>query len=587
MFKEKLSLVPTKPGCYIMKDQDNHIIYVGKAKNLKNRLKSYFNGTHTGKTLALVNNIKDFEYIITNNETESLILEINLIKKYSPKYNILLKDDKTYPYIELTNEEYPALKIIRTKNTKKNKNKLYGPYPSVVSARKTVELINRLYPLRKCKHLHKNVCLYYHIGECLGYCTNKIDKKIIDNMIKEIDHFLMGDAKVITDKIKQEISLASDKLNYEKALELKNILFDIDKTLIKQVIDSNIKYNFDCFGFYSEENSISIQVLFIRNGVVFGRHYDLFDNVYDIDDFITRYIIEFYDKFDKPKEIIIPDNINQSALSEILNIKVSIPQKGDIKKILNMASLNAKITYNEKIELIKKSDNERLEVKKELEKLLSIKDLKRIELFDNSHLFGTYYVGGVVVFDDFKPNKKEYRKYKIDVNHKDDLSAMREVMYRRYYRLLMEDGVMPDLIIVDGGELQVNASKEILDSLNLNIKIIGLKKDKHHNTSIIVNDNLELIDIKEKRNVYLYLSKMQEEVHRFAITYHRDTKSKGALASILDNISGIGEQRKIKLLKKYKTIDNMKQASLEELQKLLPNDVALNFYNYLKGEQNE
>ncbi len=587
MIKEKLALVPTNPGCYLMKDKNNNIIYVGKAKNLKNRLKSYFNGSHTGKTLALVNNIYDFEYIITANEVESLILEINLIKKYSPKYNILLKDDKTYPYIELTNEKYPRLKIIRTKNTKGNKNKLYGPYPSVFSARKTVELINRLYPLRKCNTLKNNLCLYYHIGECLGYCKNHIEEETITNMLKEIDHFLMGDSKIISSKIKEEMDKASENLNYEKALELRNVLADIDKTLTKQIIDSNHKYNFDCFGYYYHEDSLSIQTLFIRNGVIFGRYYQIYDNIYDKDDFLLRYIIEFYDKFELPKEIVVSNDIDSKVLEEYFNIKVLQPQRGDVLKILDMASFNAKMLYEEKIELIKKNNLSLIEAEKDLKDILNIDKLNRIEVFDNSHLFGTYYVGGVVVFDNFKPNRKEYRKYKITEENKDDLSAMKEVIYRRYYRMLMEDGILPDLIIVDGGELQVHAAKEICDSLNLKFKIVGLKKDDKHRTSILVLDDLSEVSIKDKRELYIHLGKMQEEVHRFAITYHRDIKSKGALSSILDNIDGIGEKRKKDLLKKYKTIDNMKQASLEELEKFLPSKVALNFYNYLRSEESE
>jgi len=587
MIKEKLALVPTNPGCYLMKDKNNNIIYVGKAKNLKNRLKSYFNGSHTGKTLALVNNIHDFEYIITANEVESLILEINLIKKYSPKYNILLKDDKTYPYIELTNEKYPRLKIIRTKNTKGNKNKLYGPYPSVFSARKTVELINRLYPLRKCNTLKNNLCLYYHIGECLGYCKNHIEEETITNMLKEIDHFLMGDSKIISSKIKEEMDKASENLNYEKALELRNVLTDIDKTLTKQIIDSNHKYNFDCFGYYYHEDSLSIQTLFIRNGVIFGRYYQIYDNIYDKDDFLLRYIIEFYDKFELPKEIVVPGDIDSKVLEEYFNIKVLQPQRGDVLKILDMASFNAKMLYEEKIELIKKNNLALKEAEKDLKEILNIDTLNRIEVFDNSHLFGTYYVGGVVVFDNFKPNRKEYRKYKITEENKDDLSAMKEVIYRRYYRMLMEDGILPDLIIVDGGELQVHAAKEVCDSLNLTFKIVGLKKDDKHRTSILVLDDLSEVSIKDKRELYIHLGKMQEEVHRFAITYHRDIKSKGALSSILDNIDGIGEKRKKDLLKKYKTIDNMKQASLEELKQFLPSNVAINFYNYLRSEESE
>ncbi len=587
MLKEKLMLVPPKPGCYLMKDKDGIIIYVGKAKNLKNRLKSYFNSKHTGKTAILVFNIADFEYIITNNEIESFLLEINLIKKYSPKYNILLKDDKTYPYIEISIEEYPLLRVIRNKNIKKNKNKLYGPYPSVYAARKTVELINRIYPLRKCHNMHKKVCLYYHIGECLGYCEHKIDKEKMKNMLNEIDKFLNGNSEIITKRLNLEMQKASDELNYELAQELKNMLDDIQVTLIKQVIDTNHKYNFDCFGYYTENNMISIQVLFVREGIISYHHYDLFDDVIDNESFLERYIIDFYDRFNKPKEIIIGPNFDALLLEKCLNVTVLVPQKGSIKKILDVANNNAKMQYLERVELIKKNNIKKEESKQILNDMLDISSCNSIEIFDNSHLFGTYYVGAVVVFENFEPIKNKYRKFKIDCTVKDDLSAMREVIYRRYYRALIEDLPLPDLIIVDGGKTQVMATREVLDSLNISTKVIGLKKDNNHRTSIIVDDNLIEHDIKTYNDLFIYLSKMQEEVHRYVISYHRNIKSKGSLSSVLDNISGIGDKRKQQLLKKYKSIANMKQATIDELKEILPDNIANNFYEYLKRDDNE
>ncbi|HPE14422.1 MAG TPA: excinuclease ABC subunit UvrC [Bacilli bacterium] len=587
MLKEKLMLVPPKPGCYLMKDKDGIIIYVGKAKNLKNRLKSYFNSKHTGKTAILVFNIADFEYIITNNEIESFLLEINLIKKYSPKYNILLKDDKTYPYIEISIEEYPLLRVIRNKNIKKNKNKLYGPYPSVYAARKTVELINRIYPLRKCHNMHKKVCLYYHIGECLGYCEHKIDKEKMKNMLNEIDKFLNGNSEIITKRLNLEMQKASDELNYELAQELKNMLDDIQVTLVKQVIDTNHKYNFDCFGYYTENNMISIQVLFVREGIISYHHYDLFDDVIDNESFLERYIINFYDRFNKPKEIIIGPNFDALLLKKCLNVAVLVPQKGSIKKILDVANNNAKMQYLERVELIKKNNIKKEESKQILNDMLDISSCNSIEIFDNSHLFGTYYVGAVVVFENFEPIKNKYRKFKIDCTVKDDLSAMREVIYRRYYRALIEDLPLPDLIIVDGGKTQVMATREVLDSLNISTKVIGLKKDNNHRTSIIVDDNLIEHDIKTYNDLFIYLSKMQEEVHRYVISYHRNIKSKGSLSSVLDNISGIGDKRKQQLLKKYKSIANMKQATIDELKEILPDNIANNFYEYLKRDDNE
>lgn len=585
--KEKLSLVPTLPGSYQMKNKDGIIIYVGKAKNLKNRLKSYFTGTVTGKTLMLVNDIVDFEYIVTNSELESLILEITLIKKYNPKYNILLKDDKSYPYIELTDEVYPTLKVVRNLNRKKNKNKsrFFGPYPNVTAARKTVDVINRVYPLRKCNHLGKEVCLYYHIGECLGYCEKKVlDIDKLNTMKSEIISFLNGNKEIISKKIEEDMKKASDDLNFEKALELKNMLNDINITLTKQTIDLNKNYNFDLFGYYKNNNYLSVQVFFVREGILFGHHFDIFTIVEEKEEAIVEYIINFYEKGNIiPKEIIVNEKVDVDILNSYLETKVSIPKKGDIKKLLDLANNNAKTLLLEKEETLKRNDNERLIAIKDLENALNMENIHRIEAFDNSHLFGTFYVGGMVVFDDFLPNKDLFRKFKISLNVKDDLTAMKEVIYRRYFRVLMDNLDKPDLIIVDGGELQVKVAKEIIDSLKLDIRVIGLKKDDKHRTNVIVDSNLEEIRVDSKSNLFLFLTKIQDEVHRFAISYHRNIKSKGMLSSLLDMVEGIGDVRKKDLLKKYGSLKKMKEASLLELEELLGKNVAGNLYEYLKN----
>jgi len=585
--KEKLSLVPTLPGSYQMKNKDGIIIYVGKAKNLKNRLKSYFTGTVTGKTLMLVNDIVDFEYIVTNSELESLILEITLIKKYNPKYNILLKDDKSYPYIELTDEVYPTLKVVRNLNRKKNKNKsrFFGPYPNVTAARKTVDVINRVYPLRKCNHLGKEVCLYYHIGECLGYCEKKVlDIDKLNTMKSEIISFLNGNKEIISKKIEEDMKKASDDLNFEKALELKNMLNDINITLTKQTIDLNKNYNFDLFGYYKNNNYLSVQVFFVREGILFGHHFDIFTIIEEKEEAIVEYIINFYEKGNIiPKEIIVNDKVDVDILNSYLETKVSIPKKGDIKKLLDLANNNAKTLLLEKEETLKRNDNERLIAIKDLEKALNMENIHRIEAFDNSHLFGTFYVGGMVVFDDFLPNKDLFRKFKISLNVKDDLTAMKEVLYRRYFRVLMDNLDKPDLIIVDGGELQVKVAKEIIDSLKLDIRVIGLKKDDKHRTNVIVDSNLDEIRVDSKSNLFLFLTKIQDEVHRFAISYHRNIKSKGMLSSLLDMVEGIGDVRKKDLLKKYGSLKKMKEASLLELEELLGKNVASNLYEYLKN----
>ncbi len=582
--KEKLKLVPEKPGSYQMKNKDGLIIYVGKAKNLKRRVSSYFNKTQTGKTLMLVNDIYDFEYIVTSTELESLILEITLIKKYNPKYNILLKDDKTYPYIAFTKEKYPRLKVVTNINRKKNKNKLYGPYPNVSAARKTVNIINRVYPLRKCETLKKDVCLYYHIGECLGYCTKEIDKNKLEVITNEIISFLNGNSDIIKEKLTKQMEKASLDMNYERALEIRDMLNDIDITLKKQQMSLNAKYNFDVFNFYRHNNYLSIEVFFIREGLMFGRHDTILNVVEDSDEALTEYIIKFYEKNNiLPKEIIVPSIIDKDLLSEFLEIKVSSPTKGDIKKLLDLASENAKIKLEEKEKTLSKSEEARLDALNELKKILNTDKVSRMEAFDNSHLFGTFYVGGMVVFDDFLPNKNLYRKYKIDANVKDDLGAMREVLYRRYYRVLMGEEEKCDLIVIDGGENQVNVCKEIIDSLKLNIKIIGLKKNDKHKTSSLIDENLNEIPLDRHSNLFIFLSKIQEEVHNYAISYHRQIKSKGTLSSLLDMVDGIGEIRKKELLKKFGSLKKLKEASLEELETVLNKDVANNLFNYLKS----
>lgn len=581
--REKLKLVPELPGSYQMKNKDGIIIYVGKAKNLKNRLKSYFTGLVTGKTAMLVADIVDFEYIVTSTELESLILEITLIKKYNPKYNILLKDDKSYPYIELTDEKYPRLRIVRNVNRKRHKSRLFGPFPNVGAARKTVNMLNRIYPLRKCENLKKEVCLYYHIGECLGYCQKEVDEQKQKEMMAEIISFLKGNNEIIIKRLKEDMERASEALNFEKALELKNMLNDIDITLTKQKIDLNKNYNFDLFGFYQDKNYLSVTVFFIREGLLFGRQNDIFNSVDQLEEDLTHYIIQFYEKNHLlPKEILVPDCVNSELLSEYLERKVSIPKRGALKNLLNLACENATVSLTEKYENIEREETNRLQAEEELRELLSLPKLERIEAFDNSHLFGTFYVGGMVVFDHFLPNKNEYRKFKISTEVKDDLSAMKEVIYRRYFRVLMEEFVAPDLILVDGGELQITAAKEIIDELHLNIPIAGLKKNDQHKTSVLVNQDLKEIPLPKDSHLFLFLNRIQDEVHRYAISYHRNIKSKGALASLLDMAPGIGTVRKNALLRKFGSLKKMKEASLEELETVLNHDVAVKFFEYLK-----
>ena len=582
MLKEKLLLLPNKPGCYLMKDKNGVIIYVGKAKNLKNRVNSYFKSSHTGKTKVLVSNIVDFEYIITNSELEALLLEINLIKEHNPKYNVLLKDDKSYPYIEITDEKVPRLLIVRPSKLRKKNHKLYGPYPNSTAAKKTIELLNRLYPLRKCKTMGKRECLYYHIGECLGYCCNKIDKQEIDSMVSEITRFLKGEDKIVLDKIDAMMESAISKLNFEKAKELNELKEFVNVTLRKQLIDLNDNIDRDIFGYAVYKGYISIQVLFLRGGKLIERNSSIYPIITDEVEDLTLFISSFYDKNNiKPKEILIPDIIDDALIKDVLNINVIKPVKGKKKELVEMANKNALNTLKEKFELVKANDENALNACCELKDLLGISSANRIETFDNSHLFGTYTVSGMVVFTLGIPDKNNYRKYKILSDAKDDYHLMKEVIYRRYFRVLMDNLERPDLIIVDGGKAQINAAEEVLNSLNLDIPVCGLIKSEHHKTSSLLY-NERIYDIDKTSNLFHMLERLQDEVHNYTISYHKNIRSKGALSSVLDNVPGIGEVRKRELLKKFPSVTKMKEASVSDLEVVLPRDVAKNLYEFLK-----
>lgn len=582
--KQKLSLVPNKPGCYQMKNKDGVIIYVGKAKKLNNRLSSYFRGTHTGKTARLVSEIADFEYVVVSSEKESLILENNLIKKYDPKYNILLRDDKSYPYIELTNEEIPRLSIVRSLN-KKGHGELYGPYPNVTAARNTVNLLNRMYPLRKCTNFNKTPCLYYHIGECLGYCTHQVNREKINEMKKEIVTFLKGDYSLITKKLEEEMYLQSEKMNYEKAKELKELSDYIKVTLDKQKVEIRDNIDRDIFGYYVNKGYLSIQIFFIRSGKIVERHSKIIPLIDEIEAELTRYIIHVYeDNFILPKEILVPSIVDSNLISDYFNITVRVPERGEKYKLIEMANKNAEITLNNEFEMIERDENRTYVANQELKQILKLNKLERIELFDNSHLFGTYSVSGMIVFIDGKPAKNEYRKYKIKIDTNDEYGMMREVIYRRYFRVLKDNLTPPDLIIVDGGIGQINVAREIINSLGLNIMVVGLKKDDHHTTdSLLAFDPIETVKIDKKSNVFYFLERMQDEVHNYTISYHKQIRSKGSLSSILNHVPGIGEKRKKELLKRYKTITKMKELTIEELTEILPLNVAENLFDFLKN----
>ena len=580
MVLEKLKLVPHLPGCYLMKNKDGVIIYVGKAKDLRNRLNSYFHSSHSGKTAKLVSEIADFDYIVVSSETESLILEINLIKKHDPKYNILLRDDKSYPYIELTMEKVPRLLIVRNVHRKKKKTRLFGPYPNVTAAKNTVNLLNRLYPLRKCRTYQKRPCLYFHIGQCLGYCSNNVPREKIKEMEDEIIKFLKGDEKIVTDKLKNQIEFESEHLRYEKALELKEMLDYINTVMIPQKIETHDNVDRDVFGFYNDGVYLSVFIFFIRGSRTQGHHHQIIPLIDSEGEELTRYIAKYYDKGVLPREVLVPSIVDDKLLSDYFNIKVKVPERGVKRKLVLMANDNAKKQLEDEIELLSKNEEMTSKANEELREVLYLDKLDRIELFDNAHLFGTYNVSGMVVFIDGRPAKNEYRKYKISVDKNDDYGTMKEVIYRRYFRVLMDDLARPDLIIVDGGIGQMNVAKEVLDSLNLKINIVGLKKDDKHSTNALVTFEKE-IPIEKRSNLFHYLERMQDEVHNFTISYHRQIRSKGLYASILDNVEGIGSKRKEALLKKYKTVNKLREASIEDLSSIVPREIAVNIKKIL------
>ncbi len=587
MFKEELKLVPHLPGSYQMYNKDNVIIYVGKAKDLKNRLSSYFIGKNTGKTALMVSEVDRFEYIVTNSELEAFILELNLIKKYDPRYNILLKDDKSYPYIEYTRNPYPSLKVVRYLNIKKHKNKmLFGPFVNVYAARRIVNLINRLYPLKKCDHMEKNVCLYYHIGECLGYCVKDIDKEKIVEMEKDIIKFLKGDESVITNKLLEKIEFYSNQLNFEKAKELKEELDYIKVVMEKQRVELHDNIDRDIINYYFNNGYLSIEFFFLRNGKLIGHTNKIVPVMEDYIGELEYYIALYYNKHEIPKEILISEDINLELLSTMIDTKFVTSKKGNKKKLLDMAYKNAKLNLENKMSMFLNDEDRSIGANKELSRILGL-NVYRIDVFDNSNIFGNFNVSGMVVFKNGKPSKNDYRKYKITVDKNDDYNTMREVIYRRYYRSLIEKSELPDLILVDGGKSQIHACMDVLKELNLSIKVCGLvKNDKHRTSDLVDGETLNIYNIDKTSNLFHYLTRIQDEVHRYTINYHRTIRSKGTISSVLDNIEGIGSVRKKELIKHYGSVKKMSNASVEELSKFVPIKVAENLKKYLNDFNN-
>ncbi|MCE4051234.1 MULTISPECIES: excinuclease ABC subunit UvrC [Bacillaceae] len=584
--KNKLMLLPDQPGCYLMKDRQGTIIYVGKAKVLKNRVRSYFTGSHDGKTLRLVNEIEDFEYIITSSNIEALILEINLIKKHDPKYNIMLKDDKSYPFIKLTAERHPRL--ITTRNVKKDKGKYFGPYPNVQAANETKKLLDRLYPLRKCTTLPDRVCLYYHLGQCLAPCVNEVPQEEYRKMVDEITKFLNGGYKEIKKELTAKMSAAAEELDFERAKEYRDQIANIEATMEKQKMMMTDLVDRDVFGYSVDKGWMCVQVFFIRQGKLIERDVSMFPIYQEPEEEMLTYFGQFYSKANhfKPKEILIPDSIQGEMVEELLGVKVIKPQRGQKKDLVLLANKNAKNALHEKFALIDRDEERTIKAVENLGSQMGIYTPHRIEAFDNSNIQGTNPVSAMIVFVDGKPAKKEYRKYKIkSVQGPDDYESMREVVRRRYQRVLKDGLPMPDLILVDGGKGHIEAVKEILlDELALDIPVAGLAKDDKHRTSQLLYGNpLEIIPLARNSQEFYLLQRIQDEVHRFAITFHRQVRSKNAFQSMLDDIAGIGEKRRKLLLKTFGSVKKMKEASITDFTNIgIPAAVAEELLEKLK-----
>ena len=582
LIKGKLSLLPPSPGCYLMKNKEGTVIYVGKAKKLKNRVHSYFVGAHDYKTTKLVSEIVDFEYIVTGSEKEALLLEINLIKDYSPQYNIMFMDNTYYPYIQMTNEEHPRLKIVR--DAKEKKAKHFGPFPDATAARETYKLLDRLYPLRKCNHIPKKPCLYYSLNQCLAPCVRDVDQEEYVQIKKEIVKLLNGDTKDKIHELTEKMTKASEELNFEQAKEYRDLITYIQHVTAKQHVQFNDNIDRDILGYYVDHGYLSIQLFFMRHGKLLSRDLNLVPIGVNVQEDLQQFIVSFYQNNTLPKEVLLPQDVDDEVLKEILDCKILKPQKGNKYSLVQMAIDNARESLEKKFELIQKNEAATIGAMKQLGELLQIETPHVIELFDNSNIQGAYAVAGMVCFKDGIPSKKDYRKYKIKtVEGPDDYASMREVIYRRYYRVLMEGLTPPDMILVDGGLGQIHA-KEVVDSLNMNIKVCGLAKDDKHSTAMLLDENGTPIPIHPKSELFFLLTRMQDEVHRYAISFHKNVRSKSLFASVLDDIEGIGPKRKKQLLNHFKSVKRMKEASLEELQELLPDKVAEELFQSLQED---
>ena len=588
LIKSKLELLPTSPGCYIHKDKNGTIIYVGKAKNLRNRVRSYFRGSHDTKTEALVSEIVDFEFIVTESNIEALLLEINLIKENKPKYNIMLKDDKSYPFIKITNERYPRLII--TRQVKKDGGLYFGPYPDVGAANEIKRLLDRIFPFRKCTNPPSKVCFYYHIGQCMAHTVCRKDEAYFKAMSQEVSDFLKGQDDKIIDELKSKMALAAQSMEFERAAEYRDLIQAIGTLRTKQRVMAKDLQNRDVFGYYVDKGWMCVQVFFVRQGKLIERDVNLFPYYNDPDEDFLTYVGQFYQEKSHliPNEILIPQDIDEEAIKALVDTKVLKPQRGEKKQLVNLAIKNARVSLEQNFNLLEKSVEKTQGAIENLGRLLQIPTPVRIESFDNSNIMGTSPVSAMVVFVNGKPSKKDYRKYKIKtVVGPDDYASMREVIRRRYGRVQRDGLTPPDLIVIDGGQGQVNIAKQVIqEELGLDIPIAGLQKnDKHQTHELLFGDPLEVVELSRNSQEFFLLQRIQDEVHRFAITFHRQLRSKNSFSSQLDGIEGLGPKRKQNLMKYFKSLTKIKEASVDEIVAVgIPRAVADAVHQHLNLE---
>lgn len=584
---EKLKILPMKPGCYLMKNKQGTVIYVGKSKALRNRVRSYFKGNNDQKTQLLVMDIVDFEYIVTSTEIDALILEMNLIKKYDPKYNVMLKDDKSYPYIKITNERHPQILVVR--KVRKDGGKYFGPYTNVIAARQVKKLLDRIYPLRKCKNPPGRYCLYYHMGQCLACSKEPVPKERYDQIISEISRFLRGGYGEIKNELKEKMHEESEALRFERAQELRDQMNAIEAVMEQQKVSLNEKTDIDIFGFSYNKGWMCIQVFYVRLGKLLERDVSIFPFYTDAEDAFLSFVGQFYlhKRNVKPKQVLVPLGTKSEMLQELLKIDVHTPYRGKKKELTDLAGKNAKIALEERFSLIEMNEERTIKAVEKLGESLNIETPRRIEAFDNSNIQGVDPVSAMIVFTDGKADKQEYRKYKIrDVEGPDDYETMREVIRRRYSRVLKENRELPDLIIVDGGKGQMSVARDILENeLGLSIPLAGLVKDDKHKTGeLLYGDPPAVIDLERNSNEFYLVQRIQEEVHRFAISFHRQLRSKGLIQSELDKIPGVGEKRRQLLLSHFQSVEGIKKAEKKDITNLgIPINIAENILNTLQN----